>query len=149
MEGTGTYNRGTWPSFSLISIWLNWIGFFKNIPKYRRQTLPVSWKLYNNPYTFSLRRCTFVVPYKLSDLNYKSPCMENFLIWQDIMNLSMDCCSRQRYNLRTHCSDRISIAYSCHTNLPIKIKFLYGNCFICDVYYIIASVQPLIACKAL
>ena len=33
-----------------------------------------------------------------------------------------------RYNLRRNsCSDRISIAYNCHTNWPIKIRFSWSH----------------------
>lgn len=45
--------------------------------------------------------------------------MENFLIWQDhFTKFRIDYYLRQRYNLRTHCLKRTSIAYNSHTIWP-------------------------------
>ena len=56
--------------------------------------------------------------------------MKNFYILQDIfMKFNIDYYLRQSYNFRKSFSDRTTIAYSCHTNCPIKIKSLYEKLF--------------------
>ena len=39
----------------------------------------------------------------------------------------MSYCPRQRYKPRTNWLDQIPVAYSCHTNWSIKLKFHYGK----------------------
>lgn len=52
--------------------------------------------------------------------------MVNFFSLRDIL---IDVYEILRHNIRRNCSDRITTAYSCHVNWPIKIKFLYEKLF--------------------
>ena len=87
---------------------------------------------------FSSRSCSFVGTADIGPLYHiaaiqterseSSSCMENFHIWQDIFTkFGIDYFLRQQCNLRRNCSDRLTIAYSCHTNWTIGSKILYGK----------------------
>ena len=60
----------------------------------------------------------------LTDLSKLSACREILFIRRE----------RQNYNIWTNSSDWTTKAYSCHTNWPMNIKFLYSNFFIYERY---------------